>query len=362
MNIRRLNINRISSGIMPNKYNKRGLTSKNPLRINKNYFRDSNNNKIKEIKEDFNEEEKNDVNTFKKTYNKKPMFKHLKPKDISLNINNRRTSQNFYNNIGIKKLPRNISSHTISKNSTLYKTKNRLLSSMKLENYNNRNRTVTISSKRNSLNPKKGRAFSASMININNKNSLKRNSGMNAINKTLGNGGFITALEPIIAENNKDTNKSNGMSENRSYFLRRIRSEKKFLTYFDIQRILFLERKVYKPDKAFERKVYLLKKNNSDEFITNFNFDKYKIAILRLFQNKVSSQNYDIMKKYFDIINKGWRYKKVSRSRKKKLMRNMDSEIEREIKYNQEKFEKERRLKEKAEQKLKEKNKSQLFW
>ena len=46
MNIRRLNINRISSGIMPNKHNKRGLTSKNPLRINKNYFRDSNNNKI----------------------------------------------------------------------------------------------------------------------------------------------------------------------------------------------------------------------------------------------------------------------------------------------------------------------------
>lgn len=362
MNLNRLNIKRISSGIMTNKYNKSGLSSKNPLRINKNYFRDSSNNKIKEIKEDFNEEEKNDVNTFNKTYNKKPMFQHLKQKDSSININNRRTSQNFYNNIGDKKLPRNISSHNISKDSTLYKTKNRLLSSVRLENYNNRNRTVAISPKRNSLNPKNGRAFSASMININNKNSLKRKSDMNGINKTLGSGGFITALEPILAENNKDTNKSNGMSDNRSYFLRRIRSEKRFLTYFDIQRILFLERKVYKTDKAFEKKIYLLKKNNSDEFITNFNFDKYKIAILRLFQNKVSPQNYDIMKKYFDMINRGWGYKNVSRSRKKKRTRKIDSEVDREIKYNQEKFEKERRLKEKAEEKLKEKNKNQLFW
>lgn len=361
MNLKRLGVKRIYTGKLSSNYDGRGMTSKNTLRINKNYFRESNNNKIKEIKRDFKEEEKNGIKTFNKTYNKKPMFQHLNPKEISINNNNQRTSQNFLKNLANKKIPRDISSHTISKDSTLYKTKNRLLSSIKLGKYNNPNQTVVIIPKRNNFNPKNGRAFSANMININNKNSLKRNSNMNAINKPLGSGGFITALEPIIAKNN-DSNKMNETNESRSYFLRRIRSEKKFLSYFDIQRILFLERKVYKTNKKFEKKVYLLKKNNSDEFITNFNFNKYKDTILRLFQKHVSTKNYNIMKNYFDLINKGWTYKNVSKTLQKKIVRNTDTQIDREVKYNQLKFEKAKRLKEKSEQILKEKNGNQLFW
>jgi hypothetical protein len=318
--------------------------------MNQNYLKESNNKKIKEIKNVFKEEEKTDINTFNKTYNNKPMYYKIRKKENSYNLNNRRTTEDFHKINNDKKLPRNISSHSISKGSTLYKTKNRLLNSIRPDNQNNR--TVAVSPKRSILYPKKGRALSASNININklnlkNKNSFKKNSEAR-INRTLGNGGFITALDPVVGQNQLSFIKSNNNSNNRSYFLRRLKSEKKFLSYFDIQRILFLDRKVYKPDKEFEKKIYELKNNNSDEFIMNFNFDEYKFLILRLFQRQVSSKNYEIMKKNFEIINRGWKQKEGLKKRhNRRLIKSATSATERELKYNQEKLEREKRIREK---------------
>ena len=350
MKFRHLNLRKNISNKTPiciyNKFN----FNHDPLRMNQNYLKESNNKKIKEIKKVFKEEEKTDINTFNKTYNNKPMYYKIRKKENSYNLNNRRTTEDFHKINNDKKLPRNISSHSISKGSTLYKTKNRLLNSIRPDNQNNR--TVAVSPKRSILYPKKGRALSAATININklnlkNKNSLKKNSETR-INRTLGNGGFITALDPVVGQNQLSFIKTNNNSNNRSYFLRRLKSEKKFLSYFDIQRILFLDRKVYKPDKEFEKKIYELKNNNSDEFIMNFNFDEYKFLILRLFQRQVSSKNYEIMKKNFEIINRGWKQKEGLKKRhNRRLIKSATSATERELKYNQEKLEREKRIREK---------------
>ena len=359
MKFRHLNLRKNISNKTPiciyNKFN----FNHDPLRMNQNYLKESNNKKIKEIKKVFKEEEKTDVNSFNKTYNNKPMYYKIRKKENSYNLNNRRTTEDFHKINNDKKLPRNISSHSISKGSTLYKTKNRLLNSIRPDNQNNR--TIAVSPKRTILYPKKGRALSAANININklnlkNKNSYKKNSETR-INRTLGNGGFITALDPVVGQNQLSFIKTNNNSNNRSYFLRRLKSEKKFLSYFDIQRILFLDRKVYKPDKEFEKKIYELKNNNSDEFITNFKLDDYKVTILRLFKNKVSDKNYDILKKNFDIIQNIWSFKNTSKHRRTKITKYETTETEREQIYNKQKSERAKRIKEKSESKAEDRNK-----
>ena len=352
INVRQLNIKRIASSKIPNNFYKKGILLNNNLKLNKNYFHEPNKNKNNGSKKNLNEEEKSDINIFNKTFSNKTMLSRLKPKDNLYKINDRKSSVKF-NKIPLdKKLPRNISSNSISKDSTLYRTKNRLLSSVKLENFKNKNQTLAISPKRSSFCPKNARSFSASAINILSKNNLKKQNEMLS-NKTLGNGGFITALDPIVGENQVAFNQSHDKSDNRSYFMRKLKDEKRFLSYFDIQRILYLDRKVYKPDMEFERKIYQLKNDNSDEVIMNFNFDKYKLTILRLFQRQVSSQNLEIMKKNFENINKGWRLRDNARKRRRKIVRNPTSETERELKYNQLKIEREKRIKERYTKKKK---------
>ena len=343
INIRHLDIKRNYSSKTPNYFNKKNIVNKHPLRINKNYFGESNKEIKKNKIKNKSEEEKSDINIFNKTYNNKPMFRRITPKDNLYINNNRKSIPENQKIIDSKKLPRNMSTHSLSKDSTLYKTKNRFLSSAILERYKNKNQTM-VSPKKSTFYHKNGRSFSA--LNINNKNSYNNLEAKKS--RTLGSGGFITALDPIIGQNQVGFNKSNDRSDNRSYFIRKINEEKKFLSYFDIQRILFLDRKVYKPDKEFEKKIYDLKNNNSDEFIMNFNFDKYKITILRLFQNHVSSKNYEIMKKYFENINKGWRWKNNSRKLRRRIVKkDLSFETDRELRYNQMKFERQNKIREK---------------
>ena len=356
INVRHLNIKRIASSKIPNNFYKRDILLNNPLKINKNYFQEPNKetqkNKNKRTKKNINEEEKGDINIFNKTFSNKNMFSRITPKDNLYKLNNPKSSFGFKQIPVGKKLPRNMSSNSFSKDSTLYKTKNRLLSSVKLEKLKNKNQTIAISPKRSTFYPKKARSLSASALNILSKNSLKKPNEMLS-NKTFGNGGFITALDPVVGENQVGFNQSHDRDDNRSYFMRKLKDEKRFLSYFDIQRILFLDRRVYKPDMEFERKIYQLKNDNSDEFITNFNLDKYRITILRLFQRQVSSKNFEIMKKNFENINKGWRLRENKYKRRRKIVRNPTSETEREIKYNQLKMEREKRIQEKYAKKKK---------
>ena len=195
------------------------------------------------------------------------------------------------------------------------------------------------------------------MLNINNQNRLKRNSGDKFSSKTLGKGGFITALEPIEKENRSMLNNTNNYSDDRSYFMRKLKGEKRYLSYFDIQRLLYFDRHVYKPDKKFEKQIYDLKNNNSDEFITNFKLDDYKVTILRLFKNKVSDKNYDILKKNFDIIQNIWSFKNTSKHRRTKITKYETTETEREQIYNKQKSERAKRIKEKSESKAEDRNK-----
>ena len=344
VNVRHLNIKRISSSKTPNDLNRKTVISKYPFRINKNYFRESNKenkkNLSREIENTIIEEEKEDSNRFRKTYNNKPMFHRITPKSTFYNIYNRKNSVEDKKMNANKKLPRNMSTHSLSKDSTLYRTKNRLLSSVKLKN-----KSMALSPKRSTFYPKNGRSFSAININNNNK-SIKINNEAKKSN-TIGNGGFITALDPVVGQNQIIFDQSDTRSDNRSYFLRKLKAEKKFLSYFDIQRILFLDRKVYKPNKEFEKKIYQLKNNNSDEFIMNFDFDKYKLTILRLFQRQVSSQNFEIMKKNFELINKGWKWRDNSKKRRRRIVRSVTSETERELRYIQKKLERKERIREK---------------
>ena len=216
---------------------------------------------------------------------------------------------------------------------------------------------MALSSKRSSFYPNKGRSLSATMLNINNQNRLKRNSRDKFSSKTLGKGGFITALEPIEKENHSMLNNTNNYSDDRSYFMRKLKGEKRYLSYFDIQRLLYFDRHVYKPDKKFEKQIYDLKNNNSDEFITNFKLDDYKVTILRLFKNKVSDKNYDILKKNFDIIQNIWSFKNTSKHRRTKITKYETTETEREQIYNRQKSERAKRIKEKSKSKAEDRNK-----
>ena len=353
VNIRRLNIKRVASSYIPNRLNKKDLLrSKSQIKYNKNYFREPNNKIINEKRKSANEEEKSTINIFNKTYTKKPLLQNIKSKELPNKLNKLNSPQSLDKN-GIRR-----ETSTISKNTTFYKTKNRLISSIKPNNNgNNFIRTMALSSKRSSFYPNKGRSLSATMLNINNQNRLKRNSRDKFSSKTLGKGGFITALEPIEKDNHSMLNNTNNYSDDRSYFMRKLKGEKRYLSYFDIQRLLYFDRHVYKPDKKFEKQIYDLKNNNSDEFITNFKLDDYKVTILRLFKNKVSDKNYDILKKNFDIIQNIWSFKNTSKHRRTKITKYETTETEREQIYNKQKSERAKRIKEKSESKAEDRNK-----
>ena len=246
------------------------------------------------------------------------MLSRLTPKENLIKINNVKTGNDFHKKLSAKNLPRTFSSNNFSKDSTLYKTKNRLLSSLKFDRFKkNKNKSMILSrKKRSTFYPKNFKTLSLSAKNIFNKSSDK--------------------------------------VDNRSYFMRKLGGEKKYLSYFDIQRILFLEKKVYKPDIEFEKKIYDLKNNNTDEFISNFNLDNYEQTILLLFQKHVSIKNYEIMKRNFEAINKAWKQRSRSTTRLRRITKIPTSATEREMKYNQLKKERAERIREKYSRKEKE--------
>ena len=359
INLKQLDIKRVASGIIQNNFNRKEIP-KNPFGLtNSNLFRRSNKNtknyKNKVKTNVSREEEKSDMNLFNKTYSNKTMLSRLPPKDNLLGINNVKTGANF-NQKFQKNFPRNFSSHNISKDSTLYKTKNRLLSSLKLEKLKNKykNKSMIITQNRkSSFNSKNFRALSASAKNINGQNYFKKKYGSMDNTKIIGHGGFITALDPALQQNQIRFTKSSDKIDNRSYLMRKLGGEKKYLSYFDIQRILYFDKNVYKPDVEFEKKIYDLKKNNSDAFISHFNLDNYKKTILFLFQKHVSTRSFDIMKKNFEKINKAWKQRSRSTTRPKKVTKIQTSQTERELIYNQLKKEREERIREKYSKKKK---------
>ena len=253
LGIRPLNIKRITSSQTPNRFYKKDfIKSRSQLKINKNYFRETNNKKINEKRKSANEEEKSYINIFNKTYNNKPM-QRSKQDELQNKINSLQTMSKFVKSLDKKIIRRDTS--TLSKNTTFYKTKNRFINSIKHDNANNFRKTLAVSPKRHSSILKKGRSLSAVMLNINNKNNLKKNNDDKFGNKTLGKGGFITALEPEEKKNHSALNNASMKTDERSYFIRKLKGIKKYLSYFDIQRILFFDKHVYKPDIQFEKKI-----------------------------------------------------------------------------------------------------------
>ena len=346
--IQKLNLNR-TVGV------KNLINYKKVKNANKGNFRSTNNNfkKSKSIIENYskkeNERNKNEEisNYFNKTYNNKPfIFSRKTTKEVSFKLNNKideikkqddnendKESKNEFQN-----LIRNISS--ISKETTMYKTrkkfyssshldKNKLYSNISFKEKKNKNRNKN---KRSVSEKKIIRSYSANNV-VNNNNN----------NNILSGSQFITALNPIF--NQRSLDKKTTEKSSKSFFFNKIKAEKKFLTYFDIKKIYFLDKKVYKPNKEFEREINKLKRNNSTEFIMNFNLDSYKMTILNLFQKYISHQNYDIMKKNFEAINSAWKWKDNLKchTRKKRVV--PLSQTEREIIYNQNKIDRENRIK-----------------
>jgi len=326
------------------KYKKlKNMNNKNDiaLKVNKDYLKEkfkfdlnnsNNNNNINKV----NEDSKNDIKLFNKTFNNKPFLSRKNIKEVSFKLNDvSKIIEEPDDEPQIKKLIRNFSSN--SKESTMYKTKKKFFSSSQLKNplssdEKNRNYIRLNSSRKNSLYGRKLiRSFSAN--NLIDKNII--GSGQSA---------FITAVNnPLI--NHRNELKKRSENSNKSYFFNKIKSEKKFLTFYDIKKIYFLDKKVYKPNKEFEKEVNKLKRNNSNEFITNFNFDIYKMTILNLFQNQVSYHNFDIMKKNFDVINKGWKWKDNLKCHVRNRKRISTSQTEREMIYSQNKIDRENRIK-----------------
>ena len=338
------------------KYKKiKSLNNKNEiaLKINKDYLKE--NIKFDSNKSDniinynkANEETKNDTKIFNRTFNNKPFLSRKNIKDASFKLNNAsKIKEGPDDEPQIKKLMRNFSSN--SKESTMYKTKKKFFSSSQLRNPlspDEKNKNYI------RLNLNKKKAFSGKRI----VRSFSANNIINKNNINSGKSAFITALNPLM--NNRNAMKKLSNNSNKSYFFNKIKSEKKFLTFFDIKKILFLDKKVYKPNKEFEKEVNKLKRNNSNEFITNFNFDVYKMTILNLFQNQVSYHNFDVMKKNFDIINKGWKWKDNLKCHVRNRKRISTSQTEREMIYNQNKIERENRIKMRSDNLLKKRNKN----
>ena len=307
-------------------YTKIKDSNQNNLIINKNSLK-----KSKSMKSF----EKN--NTFNKTSLNKEFLSRKKVKEVSFKLDNIEQIKkvDYFDNDNeskkeFKKLINNFS--PISKESTMYKTRQKFFSSNQLTNkINNLVEEKSNNSKRrkSDLDHNMIRPFSAnnSINKIFNKNN----------NNIFGDSQFITALSPFSAKN----------KSNKSFYFKKINAEKKFLTFFDIKKIYFLDKKVYKPNKEFEKKIIKLKNKNSDKFIQNFNLNSYKIYVLNLFQKHVSHQNLEKMKKNFDLITKAWKWKDNLKYHTRKRRAASASQTEREMKYNQDKIDRENRIKSK---------------
>jgi hypothetical protein len=347
MKLKKINLTNIVGIKELIKYKKlKNLNNKNDmaLKINKDYLKEkfkfesnkSNNNNV-------NEDSKNDIKLFNKTYNNKPFLSRKNIKEVSFKLNDvSKIIEEPDDESQIQKLMRNFSSN--SKDSTMYKTKKKFFSSSQLKNplssdEKNRNFIRLNSNRKNSF-------FGRKMIR-----SYSANNIINKNNIGPGQSAFITALNPLI--NHRNVMKKISDNSNKSYFYNKIKSEKKFLTFYDIKKIYFLDKKVYKPNKEFEKEVNKLKRNNSNEFITNFNFDIYKMTILNLFQNQVSYHNFDVMKKNFDVINKGWKWKDNLKCHVRNRKRISTSQTEREMIYSQNKIDRDNRIKMRSDNLLK---------
>jgi hypothetical protein len=326
--------------------NLKKIKKRNTLLIKNSYtkgFKKENDNDKKK------EEVKMHMTAFNKIFNDKKMSRR-KTKEISFKLNNivddiKKEDDNDYENHNeVKKLIRNFSS--ITKKSTMYETKKKFFSSKELSN--------TLKKKEEEK-PRinfKRRSYMERKI----ERSMSANNDKNNNNSFFGGSQFITALNPVYFNGKKMVSEN---KSNKSYFFNKIKSEKKFLTYFDIKKIYFLDQKVYKPNKKFENAINRLKRNNSHKFLMRFNLDSYKMTIMNLFQKHVCHQNFDIMKKNFELINKAWKWKdnlKCHHVRKKK---NSISQTEREMKYKQYKIERENKIKNRNINKNKKEKKSE---
>ena len=179
---------------------------------NKRNFRSTNNNfkKSKSIIENYSKKEneinKNEEisNIFNKTYNNKPfIFPRKTSKEVSFKLKNKieeikkkddnendKESKNEF-----KKLIRNITS--ISKETTMYRTKKRFYSSSQLD----RKKFYTnISFKENKEKRKNKRTYSEKKI----KRSYSANNVIDYNNNIFGGSQFITALNPIFNQRHLD--------------------------------------------------------------------------------------------------------------------------------------------------------------
>ena len=333
-----------------NKNKKNYIKSKSIKSFKNNIFKEKENNKNGE-----------DINIF----NKKTTFSRKRTKEVSFKLNNmieeiKKIDDNENDNESrneYKNLVRNFSS--ISKESTMYKTKKKFYSSTQLKNYINNiildeKNTKYKKLKNNKKEKRIIRSFSTNNSINNNLNKINNN------NNIFGNNQFITALNPIMNKRNSAKILTDNKSS-KSFFFNKIKAEKKFLTYFDIKKIYFLDKKVYKPNEEFEKEINKLKRNNSNKFIMNFNFDSYKMTILNLFQKYVSHQSFDTMKKNFELINKAWIWKDNLKCHTRKKRANSLSQTEREMKYNQNKIDRENRIKSKNVNNNKKENEENYF-
>ena len=317
--------------------------------LNKNFENHIKNISIKSLQNNINEKEndKNEENMkiINTNYIKNHIFSRKKTKEVSFKLNKivdeiKKVDDNENDNESrneFKKLVRNFSS--ISKESTMYKTRKKFYSSTQLKNNINSIKTQEKNNKIYKDDKRVIRSFSANnLININKINSKNNN--------IFEGNQFITALNPLSNKRNS-AKKITDNKSSKSFFFNKIKAEKKFLTYFDIKKIYFLDKKVYKPNEEFEKQINKLKRNNSTKFIMNFNFDSYKMTVLNLFQKHVSHQSFDIMKKNFELINKAWKWKDNLKCHRRKKKAISTSQTEREMIYNQNKIDRENRIKNK---------------
>ena len=280
-------------------------------KLNKNFENHKKKKNIKSLENNIDEKENHKkeehMKIINKSYNKNHIFSRKNTKEVSFKLNKivdeiKKVDDNENDNESrneFKILVRNFSS--ISKESTMYKTKKKFYSSTQLKNNINCIKTQEKNNNNYKDNKRAIRSFSANnLMNINKINSKNHD--------IFGGNQFITALNHLSNKRNS-AKKITDNKSSKSFFFNKIKAEKKFLTYFDIKKIYFLDKKVYKPNEEFEKAVNKLKRNNSTKFIMNFNFDSYKMTVLNLFQKHVSHQTFDIMKKNFELINKAWKWK-----------------------------------------------------
>lgn len=353
--IRKINLNNIVGIKNLIKYKETKNLFKNNFRtINKKYFKESKSIKsVGSIIKKENEKKKfhENQNFFNKTFNNKSMLQRKKTNDASFKLNkiiegyrkkydsesNKEINNDNEGKSELKKIIKDFSS--ISNESTMYKTKKKFFSSTQLNNNSKNIAYIDKYINRRRFSYYKGRKIIRSLSANNLLNNLTQNN-----NNLFSGSQFITALKPLKNKRNSSKKMSDNESS-KSFFFKKIKDEKKFLTYFDIKKIYFLDKKVYKPNKEFENNIIKLKKNNSSKFIINFNLDSYKMTVLNLFQKHVAQKNYEIMKKNFDLICKAWYWNDKMKCHVKKKIVEPISQTEREILYNQLKIERENRIK-----------------